>query len=98
MNEAICAICTPYGSAAISIIRCSGDDSINLVNKCFKGFNLNNALPNSIHYGHIIDNNEIIDEVMVAVFKAPKSFTAEDSVEINCHGGIYVTNRVLRTL
>ena len=98
MNEAICAICTPYGSAAISIIRCSGDNSINLVNNCFKGFNLNNALPNSIHYGHIIDNNEIIDEVMVAVFKAPKSFTAEDSVEINCHGGIYVTNRVLRTL
>ena len=98
MSEAICAICTPYGSAAISIIRCSGDDSINLVNKCFKGFNLNNALPNSIHYGHIVDNNEIIDEVMVAIFKAPKSFTAEDSVEINCHGGIYVTNRVLRTL
>ena len=98
MNEAICAICTPYGSAAISIIRCSGDGCINLVNNCFKGFNLNNALPNSIHYGHIIDNNEIIDEVMVAVFKAPKSFTAEDSVEINCHGGIYVTNRVLRTL
>ncbi|MCR5462310.1 MAG: tRNA uridine-5-carboxymethylaminomethyl(34) synthesis GTPase MnmE [bacterium] len=98
MNEAICAICTPYGSAAISIIRCSGDGCIDLVNNCFKGFNLNNALPNSIHYGHIIDNNEIIDEVMVAVFKAPKSFTAEDSVEINCHGGIYVTNRVLRTL
>ena len=98
MNEAICAICTPYGSAAISIIRCSGDGCINLVNNCFKGFNLNNALPNSIHYGHIIDDNEIIDEVMVAVFKAPKSFTAEDSVEINCHGGIYVTNRVLRTL
>ena len=98
MSEAICAICTPYGSAAISIIRCSGDDSIKLVNKCFKGFNLNNALPNSIHYGHIVDNNEIIDEVMVAIFKAPKSFTAEDSVEINCHGGIYVTNRVLRTL
>ena len=98
MNEAICAICTPYGSAAISIIRCSGDGCINLVNNCFNGFNLNNALPNSIHYGHIIDNNEIIDEVMVAIFKAPKSFTAEDSVEINCHGGIYVTNRVLRTL
>ena len=98
MNDAICAICTPYGSAAISIIRCSGDGCINLVNNCFKGFNLNNALPNSIHYGHITDNVEVIDEVMVAVFKAPKSFTAEDSVEINCHGGIYVTNRVLRTL
>ena len=98
MSEAICAICTPYGSGAISIIRCSGDDCINLVNKCFKGSNLNNALANTIHYGHIFDNDELIDEVMVAVFRAPKSFTTEDSIEINCHGGVYVTNRVLRTL
>ena len=98
MSEAICAICTPYGSGAISVIRCSGDDCINLVNNCFKGKNLNNALPNTISYGHIIDKEEIIDEVMVSIFRAPKSFTAEDSVEISCHGGVYVTNRVLRTL
>jgi len=98
MMDAICAICTPYGSGAISVIRCSGDDCINLVNNCFKGKNLNNALPNTISYGHIYDKDELVDEVMVSIFRAPKSFTAEDSVEISCHGGIYVTNRVLRTL
>ena len=98
MSEAICAICTPYGSGAISVIRCSGDDCINLVNNCFKGKNLNNELPNTISYGHIYDKDELVDEVMVSIFRAPKSFTAEDSVEISCHGGVYVTNRVLRTL
>lgn len=98
MSEAICAICTPYGSAAISVIRCSGDNVISLVNNCFKGYNLNNADANTIHYGHIYDSDNVIDEVMVSIFRAPKSFTAEDSVEISCHGGIYVTNMVLKTL
>ena len=98
MSYPICAIATPYGSGAISIIRCSGDDSIKLVNNIFKGANLLEKEANTIWYGHIIDNDEVIDEVMVSIFKAPKSFTAEDSVEINCHGGIYVTNRVLKTL
>ena len=96
--DAICAICTPYGSAAISVIRCSGDNVIDLVNKIFKGSNLNEALANTIHYGHIYDNDGVVDEVMVSIFRAPKSFTAEDSVEISCHGGIYVTNRVMHTL
>lgn len=98
MNEPICAISTPYGSGAISIIRCSGNNSIDLVNKIFKGFDLNKALSHTIHYGHIVYNDEVIDEVMVSIFKAPKSFTTEDSLEINCHGGVYVTNRVLRAL
>lgn len=98
MFEPICAICTPYGSAAISIIRCSGEGSINLVNNIFKGKNLNEVSGNTIWYGHILDKDEVIDEVMVSIFKAPKSFSGEDSVEINCHGGIYVTNRVLKTL
>ena len=98
MSEAICAICTPYGSGAVSIIRCSGDNAITLVNNCFKGCDLTKALGNTINYGHIIDKDTVIDEVMVSIFRAPKSFTAEDSVEINCHGRIYVTNRVLKTL
>ena len=98
MSEAICAICTPYGSGAVSIIRCSGDNCISLVNNCFKGCNLTKAPANTINYGHIVFEDTVIDEVMVSIFRAPKSFTAEDSVEINCHGGIYVTNRVLRTL
>ena len=98
MFEPICAICTPYGSAAISIIRCSGEGSIDLVNKIFKGKDLTKVSGNTIWYGHIYDNLELVDEVMVSIFKAPKSFSGEDSVEINCHGGIYVTNRVLKTL
>ncbi len=98
MFEPICAICTPYGSAAISVIRCSGKGSIELVNNIFKGKDLTKVDGNTIWYGHIYDKKEIIDEVMVSVFKAPKSFTAEDSIEISCHGGIYVTNRVLSTL
>ena len=98
MFEPICAICTPYGSSAISIIRCSGANTIELVNKIFKGKDLTKALGNTINYGHIYDKEEVIDEVMISLFRAPKSFTGEDSIEINCHGGIYVTNRVLKTL
>lgn len=98
MNEAICAIATAYGTAAISVIRTSGYNCIDLVNHVFKGSNLNQAKRNTIHYGYIMDGKNIVDEVMVSIFKAPKSFTAEDSVEISCHGGIYSTNRVLEVL
>lgn len=98
MEDAICAIATPYGNAAISIIRCSGKDCINLTNKVFKGTNLNNVQSHTINYGYVVDKNDIIDEVMISVFKAPKSFTTEDSVEINCHGGIFCTNKVLEVL
>ena len=98
MFEPICAICTPYGSSAISIIRCSGSNTIELVNNIFKGKDLTKLEGNTISYGHIYDKDEVIDEVMVSLFKGPKSFTGEDSIEINCHGGIYVTNRVLKTL
>lgn len=94
----ICAIATPYGKGAISIIRCSGKDSINLVNKIFKGKDLTKAKTNTISYGHIIDNNEIIDEVLVSVFRSPHSYDGENSCEINCHGGVYVTNLVLEAL
>lgn len=94
----ICAIATPYGMGAISIIRTSGPDAINLVSKVFKGTNLNNVKSHTIHLGYIMDNSEIIDEVLVSVFKTPKSFDGENSVEISCHGGVLVTNKVLTTL
>ena len=97
-NDTICAIATPYGVGAISVIRVSGDDAIEIVNKIFKGKNLKKVLPNTIHYGYIIDGEDIVDEVMVSVFHSPKSFTGEDSCEISCHGGIYNTNRVLETI
>ncbi len=93
----IAAIATPYGVGAISIIRVSGPDSINLVSKVFSK-SLNKVDSHTIHYGYIKDNDVIVDEVMVSVMRAPRTFTAEDSVEINCHGGLYVTNRVLEVL
>ncbi len=94
----ICAIATAYGVGAISIIRVSGPDAISLVSKIFKGKDLNKVDSHTINYGSIFYNDEVIDEVMVSVMRAPRTFTKEDSVEINCHGGLFVTNKVLETL
>lgn len=98
MNDTICAIATSQGVGAIAIIRVSGEDSIKIVNKIFKGKDLEKVQSHTINYGHIIDNDKIIDEVLVSVMKAPKTFTTEDTVEINTHGGISPTNRVLELL
>lgn len=98
MNENICAISTALGVGAISIVRCSGPDVISIVNKIFKGTNLENVPSHTIHYGHIVDGYDVIDEVLVSVMRAPKTFTMEDVVEINCHGGISTTNKVLELL
>lgn len=98
MVDDICAIATPYGMGAISIIRCSGPNAISLVNKIFKGKNLENVASHTINYGYIYYNNEIVDEVLCNVFKAPKSFDGENTVEINCHGGVLVTNTILQIL
>lgn len=95
MNDTIAAISTALGVGAISIVRISGDDAIEIANKVFKGADLSKVPTHTINYGHIIDNGEIIDEVLVSIMKAPKTFTMEDIVEINCHGGINTTNRVL---
>ena len=97
MNDTICAVSTALGVGAISIIRISGEDSIKIVNKIFDK-NLSILNSHTINYGHIINNNEIIDEVMVSIMKSPKTFTKEDVVEINCHGGIATTNKVLELL
>ena len=98
MNDTICAIATAQGVGAISIIRVSGDDSTKIVDKIFQGKDLTKVESHTINYGHIIDNNEIIDEVLVSVMKSPKTFTTEDVVEINTHGGIAATNRTLELL
>lgn len=95
MNDTIAAISTTLGVGAISIIRVSGNDAIKIVNNIFKGKNLETVETHTINYGHIIDKDEIIDEVLVSVMKSPKTFTTEDIVEINCHGGISTTNKVL---
>ena len=99
MSDTIAAISTTLGVAAISIIRLSGSDSIDIVNKYFKGKDLKKVNTHTINYGYIIDENgSMIDEVLVSIMKGPKSFTMEDVVEINCHGGIATTNKVLETI
>ena len=98
MNDTICSIATSLGIGAISIIRVSGNESLKIVNKIFKGSNLEKVSSHTIHYGHIVDGKEIIDEVLVSIMKAPKTYTLEDVVEINCHGGIATTNKVLELL
>lgn len=98
MTDTIAAISTALGVGAISIIRVSGDDSLTIVNKVFKGVDLTKVKSHTIHYGHIVANNEIIDEVLVSVMLSPKTFTKENIVEINSHGGIATTNKVLQLL
>lgn len=97
--DTICAISTAYGTAGISVIRVSGDEAIEKVNQIFKGKNLLKVDSHTIHYGHIMgSDNKEIDEVMVAVLRNPRSFTTEDMVEISTHGGILVTQKVLKRL
>ena len=98
MVENICAIATPYGTGAISIIRCSGPDAIVLVERLFKGKKLTKVPSHTIHHGYILDQNQIVDEVLCNVFKQPTSFDGENAVEINCHGGVFVTRKILRLL
>ena len=97
-SETIAAVATGLTDSGISIIRVSGFDSFTIVDKIFKmpsGKSLINCESHTIHYGFIYDQDEIIDEVMVSIFKSPRSYTTEDTVEINCHGGMLVTNKVL---
>ena len=98
MNDTIVAISTALGVGAISIVRLSGNEAIDIVNKCFKGKDLTKVESHTINYGYIYDKKEIIDEVLVSIMKAPKTYTTEDVVEINCHGGIISTKRILETM
>ncbi len=97
-TETIVAISTALGQGAISIVRLSGPQAIEIANKVFVGKDLSNVLSHTVHYGHIVDKTKQIDEVLVTLFRAPKTFTTEDIVEINCHGGVYVANKILEVL
>lgn len=98
MNDTIAAISTALGVGAISIVRMSGKDSLEIASKIFKGTNLKEVQSHTLHYGYIKDQEEIIDEVLISVMLAPKTYTTEDIVEINCHGGINTTNKILELL
>ena len=95
MNDTIVAISTALGEGAISIIRVSGDDAIKIVKGIFKGKDLNKVDSHTINYGHIVYKDEIIDEVLVSVMKAPKTYTKEDVIEINTHGSVAVVNKIM---
>lgn len=94
MSTTIAAIGTALSNSGISIIRISGKDSLNIINKIFKSNS--NLEPNHIIYGKILDNDEVLDNVLVSYFKAPHSFTGEDVCEINCHGGNQITKDILQ--
>jgi len=101
--DTICGIATPLGEGGISIIRVSGSDSLKVINKIFKGKNSSNILDMksyTMRYGYIcdIDSKVEIDEVIISYMKGPRSFTAEDVVEVNCHGGVVSTGRVLEEI
>ncbi len=98
MDDTIVAISTALGVGAISIIRVSGNESIKIVNKIFKGTNLEQVKSHTINYGYIVENGKIIDEVLVTVMLSPKTFTKEDIIEINCHGSIATVNKILEIL
>ncbi|MDX8045463.1 tRNA uridine-5-carboxymethylaminomethyl(34) synthesis GTPase MnmE [Gracilibacillus sp. S3-1-1] len=96
-NDTIAAISTPIGEGAIAIVRLSGEEAVSISNKLFSGKDLATVDSHTIHYGKMIntETNEVMEEVMVTVMRAPKTFTREDVVEINCHGGLASVNRLL---
>lgn len=95
INETIAAIATPPGEGAIGIIRLSGEHAISIADKIFKGKALSKQATHTIHFGKIVDGDEVVDEVVASLYKGPKSYTGEDVVEISCHGSQYVLERVL---
>ncbi len=97
--DTIAAISTAYGTAGISVIRISGDSAIKEFNQIFKGCDLTEVKSHTAHYGHILnEDGSYLDEVMITVLKAPKTFTAEDVVEVSTHGGILITQKVLERI
>lgn len=101
-NETIAAISTSMSNSGISIVRISGEDSINIIKKVFVPFkkdkNIESVKSHTVHYGNIVSEGKIIDEVLVLIMKAPNTYTREDVVEIDCHGGILVTRKIFEIL
>ena len=101
-NDTICAIATPHGMGAIAVVRVSGTEAISIVSQLFrqndKPFIQENVVSHKAYYGHIVDNGNWLDEVLVTFFKAPHSFTGEDSAEISVHGSVFIQQKLLQVL
>ena len=101
-RDTICAIATPHGMGAIAVIRVSGDDALSIVSQLFmqygKPFDMGKMVANKTYYGHIVDRDELLDEVLVTFFRAPHSFTGEDSAEISVHGSVFIQQKLLHIL
>jgi len=98
LNETICAPATASGVGAIGIIRVSGLNAINIVNNIFSGTNLLQAKSHTVHFGKIVNHADVIDEVLATVFVEPKSYTGENTVELSCHGSVYIQQRIIELL
>ena len=102
INTTIAAIATPPGTGAIAVVRLSGEDAISICEKIFlsadKGLRMTDMAANSIHLGKIHDNGDIIDEVLLTIFRSPRSYTGEDVIEISCHGSVYIQQKILQLL
>jgi tRNA modification GTPase len=98
MTETIVALATTPGTSAIAMIRLSGEDAIAITQKVFKGKDLNEQPSHTIHFGKILQGSDIVDEVLVSIFRAPSSFTKENSVEISCHGSPFIAAKIMQTL
>src|ERR1700749_481031 len=97
-EETIVALATPAGIGAIGVIRLSGPDAIVIANEVFKGKDLTKQQSHTIHFGNIVDGDAILDEVLVSLFVAPKSYPCENVVEISCHGSAYILESVIKLL
>lgn len=97
-NDTIVALATPAGVGAIGVIRLSGNDAITIISRVFKGKDLSKQASHTIHFGHIIDGEVILDEVLVSLFVAPRSYTRENVVEISCHGSNYIIESIIKLL
>ena len=97
-KDTICALATPAGIGAIGVIRLSGKDAIKICNEVFPSKDLLVQEANTLHVGQLADNGQVLDEVVVSIFKSPKSYTSEDIVEISCHGSPFVQGDIIRLL
>ena len=97
-EDTIIALATPQGVGAIGVIRLSGKEAINITNTVFRGKDLSKQASHTIHFGTVRDGEKILDEVLISLFIAPKSFTKEHVVEISCHGSSYIIRQIIQLL